>query len=114
MNFLKENNHLEKISSYTKLDWKPLLDLIPKIEKVKKFGDDKGAMKLLQQGLIDMNSYVEDEIVEEFRQVCYSIPIIIDFDWGSWDEGQKGAEETALRMRFMAMAAMEIRPAPVK
>jgi len=89
MNFLKENNHLEKISSYTKLDWKPLLDLIPKIEKVKKFGDDKGAMKLLQQGLIDMNSYVEDEIVEEFRQVCYSIPIIIDFDWGSWDEGQK-------------------------
>jgi len=89
MNLLKENNYIEKIKSYSKNDWLPLLDLILKIEKVEKFGDDTEAMKLLEQGILDMNPYVEHEIVEEFRQACYAIPIMIDFNWGAWDEGRK-------------------------
>ncbi len=89
MNLLKENNYIEKIKSYSKNDWLPLLDLIPKIEKVEKFGDDTEAMKLLEQGILDMNPYVEHEIVEEFRQECYAIPIMIDFNWGAWDEGRE-------------------------
>lgn len=86
---LSDKNYIEKIQSYSEQDWKPLLDLIPKIDKVEKFGDDSEAMKLLEKGIIDMNPYVEHEIIEEFRQICYAIPIIIDFDWGSWDEGRK-------------------------
>ena len=31
---------------------------------------------------------MEHKIIEEFREVCYDIPIIIDFDWGSWGEGR--------------------------
>ncbi len=89
MNVLKSENYVERINSYTKQQWKPLLDLIPKIEKVEKFGDDTEAMKLLEKGIITMNPYVEHEIVAAFRQACYSIPIIIDFDWGSWDEGRE-------------------------
>lgn len=89
MDVLKPENYIESINSYSKLDWKPLLDLITKIEKVEKFGDDSEAMKLLERGIIDMNPYVEHEIVEEFRQVCYAIPIIIDFNWSAWDEGRK-------------------------
>jgi len=88
MDLLKEDNFIEKITSYSEQDWKPLLGLIPKIEKVEKFGDDSEAMKLLEQGIIDMNPYEENEVVEEFRQVCYTIPIMIDFNWGSWDEGR--------------------------
>lgn len=86
---LKDDNYIEKVNSYTEQDWKPLLNLIPEIEKVKKFGDDTEAMKLLEQGILDMNPYVEHKIVEKFRQACYAIPIIIDFNWGAWDEGKQ-------------------------
>ena len=89
MNLLKPNNYIEKIHSYSQQDWLPLLDLIPKIEIIEKFGDDSEAIKLLEQGIIDMNPYVEHEIVQQFRDVVYSIPIMIDFDWGSWDEGRE-------------------------
>ncbi len=44
----KEENYIEKISSLTIEDWKPLLDLIPKIENVEIFGDCSEAMKLLK------------------------------------------------------------------
>ncbi len=89
MNLLKPDNYIEKIHSYSQQDWIPLLELIPKIEITEKFGDDSEAMKLLEQGILDMNPYVEHEIVEEFRQACYSIPIMIDFNWGAWDEGRE-------------------------
>ena len=89
MKVLNSDNYVHKINSYTEQDWKPLLDLIRKIEKVNKFGDDTKAMKLWEKGIIDMHPYAEHEIVEEFREICYDIPIIIDFDWGSWDEGRK-------------------------
>jgi len=84
---LNENNFIETINSFSKNDWLPLLDLIPKIVKVKKFGDDTEAMKLLEQGILDMNPYEEHPIVQQFRYVVYSIPIMIDFNWGAWDEG---------------------------
>ena len=89
MNVLTEDNYIKKINSYTQQDWKPLLDLIPEIEKIEKFGDDTEATKLLEKGIIHMNPYVEHEIVEEFRQACYAIPIIIGFNWSAWDEGRK-------------------------
>jgi len=89
MNVLKPDNYIERINSYTGQDWKPLLDLIPKIEAVEKFGDDSESIKLLEQGIISMYPYVEHEILEEFRDVIYSIPIVIDFNWGAWDEGRE-------------------------
>ena len=88
MDVLNRNNYIEPINSYSKEDWKPILDLIPKIENTKKFGDDTEAKKLLEQEIINLYPYVEDKIVQQFRDVVYEIPIIIDFDWGSWDEGR--------------------------
>lgn len=89
MNLLKPDNYIEKINSYTEQDWQSLLELIPKIEKIDKFGDDSEAMKLLKKGIIDMNPYEEHPIVQQFRDVVYSIPIMIDFDWAAWDEGRE-------------------------
>lgn len=90
MNVLRSDNYIEKINSYSEQEWKPLLDLLLKIEKVKKFGElSERAKKLLKEGVIDMHPYNEHEIVEQFRDVVYSIPIMIDFDWGSWDEGRE-------------------------
>ena len=96
MNVLKENDYREKIISYSEQDWQPLLDLIPEIEKVDKFGDDSEAMKLLEQGIIDMNPYEEHPIVQQFRDVVYSIPIMIDFNWGAWDEGRAMVSDEAI------------------
>jgi len=89
MNVLKPDNYIEKINSYTEQYWQPLLDLIPEIEKVDKFGDDSEAMKLLERGIIDMNPYEEHPVVQQFRDVVYSIPIMIDFNWSAWDEGRE-------------------------
>ncbi len=89
MKVLKELDYKNIILSYSIKDWQPLLDLIPEIEEVDKFGDDSEAMKLLEQGIIDMNPYEEHPIVQQFRDVVYSIPIMIDFNWGAWDEGRE-------------------------
>ena len=89
MNLLKETDYREKINSYTEQDWKPLLDLIPEIEKVDKFGDDTEAMRLLDKGILSMYPYVEHKIVEKFRQAFIYISIMIDFNWSEWDEGRE-------------------------
>lgn len=89
MNVLKPENYINRINSYSDKDWKLLLDLIPQIEQVDKFGDDSEAMKLLGKGTLSMYPYVEHDIVEKFRQVCIDIPIMIDFDWSAWDEGRE-------------------------
>jgi len=39
---LKQDNYKEIINSYTHSDWKPLLDLIPRIEQSKSFGEAVG------------------------------------------------------------------------
>lgn len=89
MKVLKPDNYIDKINSYTARDWKPLLDLIPEIEKIEKFGDDSEAMRQLEEGIISMYPYVEHKIVEQFRHVLYSIPIAVDFDWAAWDKGRE-------------------------
>ncbi|HZK08316.1 MAG TPA: DUF6508 domain-containing protein [Bacteroidales bacterium] len=86
---LKEHDYIRIINGFTKKDWIPLLEIIPKIEKVEKFGDDTETMKLLEQGIISMDPYEEHPIVDQFRDVVYSIPIMIDFHWGAWDEGRQ-------------------------
>ena len=45
-------NYRQVIGSYLLNDWKPLVDLMPKIEKVEKYGDDTEATKLLERGII--------------------------------------------------------------
>ena len=54
MNVLKPENYINRINSYSEKDWKPLLDLIPEIEKVDKFGDDTKAIELLEKGIFDI------------------------------------------------------------
>ena len=58
MKLLNPDNYIKKINSYTEEEWKPLLDLIPVIEKVEKFGENsKRAVKLLEKGIIDMHPF---------------------------------------------------------
>lgn len=90
---LKAENYIEKITSLTLEDWKPILELILKIEGVEQFGDSTKAMELLNKGIITIPQYDEHEVVSEFREAVYAIPIIIDFNWCEWDEGRKIARD---------------------
>ena len=83
---LNERNCAERINSYTQEDWQPLFKLIPEIEKTVSFC--KRAQK--DKGQVTQIPHCEPApIVLRFLKVVYSIPIIISFDWVSWEEGRK-------------------------
>ena len=42
---LEENNYKEQIHAFTQQDWKPLIELIPKVESTSKFGEWAGGEK---------------------------------------------------------------------
>ncbi len=86
--FLNDNNYIPIINGYSKTDWNPLLDLIPEIENTNIFGEMIGEIKIENRTLI-VPYCVESSLVSRFRQIVYDKTIIIDFNWGSWDEGRK-------------------------
>jgi hypothetical protein len=92
MDILKEHNHQEIINSYTLSDWKPLLDLIPRIENQTSFSKRRDKERSENNNII-MPLSVEAPIVGEFREIVYQLPVIIDFDWPHWDEGRKMAKD---------------------
>ena len=68
--------------------WDPLLDLIPEIERTKDFG--KSVEIEEKSDCIHINTvHNYNKVVIKFQKIVYDIPIIIDFGWGSWDEGRK-------------------------
>ncbi len=85
--FLTEENYQYKIQSYSKQDWRPLLELIPIIEKITKFSE-QGQIKYTEDGVMILPHEHPHEIVDQFQYIAYDMPIIIDFDWGSWEEGR--------------------------
>ena len=47
--------------------------------------DDKGTIRLPY--------CIEAPIVSRFLEIVYSLPIMINFDWGAWEEGRKIASD---------------------
>jgi hypothetical protein len=68
------------------------MELIPEIENTSVFGEwidgDKDA-----EGVTIFPYINTAPIVSRFLEAVYAIPIIIDFDWASWDEGRKMASD---------------------
>lgn len=85
-------NHKKVIESYSELDWQPLFQLIPEIEETIKFGEEAGGGKDMN-GVFQMPYYMQSSIVTQFLKIVYELPIIISFDWSSWDEGRKIARD---------------------
>ena len=79
---LDENNYKEQIHAFTQQDWKPLIELIPKVESTSKFGEWE------EEGILSPYS-IEAPIVSQFLHIVYRLPIIISFDWGAWEEGRE-------------------------
>jgi hypothetical protein len=82
------NDYDDVINSYKKEQWKPLLDLISIIEKTEKFGEIGGGEQD-EEGVFTLPYFIPSHVVVRFEKIVYSIPIIINFDWGAWDEGRK-------------------------
>ncbi|PWN06734.1 DUF6508 domain-containing protein [Rhodohalobacter mucosus] len=84
---LEEYNYIGRVKSMTYEDWKPILDLIPAIEKMKIYSVEVEPAREMD-GVIELGSWREDDVVTEFLEAVYTIPIINDFNWGGWDEGR--------------------------
>lgn len=89
---LEDNNYKEKISAFTSQDWQPLFELIPTIRSTLKFGEMAGGEKD-DKGTIRLPYCIEAPIVSRFLEIVYSLPIMINFDWGAWEEGRKIASD---------------------
>ena len=84
---LPSKKDIDRINNMSKEDWQPLLDLIPEIEQTESFGEMKGG-KTNEKGPITWPYMVDAPVVSEFQDLAYRMGIIINFDWGSWDEGR--------------------------
>ncbi len=89
---LDEQDCADRINAYTIRDWQPLFAVIPKIEGTSIFGEWAGGEKD-KDGVIQLPYCVSAPVVSQFSEIVYAIPIIISFDWGSWDEGRKIASD---------------------
>ncbi|HOT90863.1 MAG TPA: DUF6508 domain-containing protein [Anaerolineae bacterium] len=85
---IDEKDCRARINDLTQEDWQPLLALIPEIENTSKFGEWKGGKKD-PDGSITMPWCETAPIVQKFLDAVYFIPVIISFDWGSWEEGRR-------------------------
>ncbi len=90
MNWSKvtEEDYIDKINGLSENDWSPLIELIPIIEQTKVFGtwpetiEGKGTSE--SPYIIPHISH--SEIIDKFWSIVYKIPIVIQFDWMSWEE----------------------------
>ncbi|MDM8537128.1 DUF6508 domain-containing protein [Desulfobacterales bacterium HSG17] len=89
---INENNYKEKIFALTVQEWLPLLKLIPAIQNTTKFGKMVGGEKN-EKGIFQLPYCIEAPIVTKFMKIVYSLPVMIDFDWGAWEEGRKIAND---------------------
>jgi hypothetical protein len=85
---LSEHNYRQKILSYTRKDWQPLLNLIPEIEEALSFGE-KGGGKRDEDGVMQLPFVIPAYVVTQFVDIVYEMPLMVSFDWPSWDEGRE-------------------------
>lgn len=78
----------EIINAYTRQQWQPLLDLIPVIETTDCFEEPEECITL-QDGTKTFSFRNHSAFVSEFLDIVYEIPVIINFNWGAWDDGRK-------------------------
>jgi hypothetical protein len=88
---LSEENYKEIIISYSENEWKSLLDLIPVLEGSEKYVDM--VSRVTENGAITHPYNDQGDLVSTFLKIVYEIPIVINFDWSSWEEGRKIASD---------------------
>lgn len=93
MTTLNEHNYHEIINGYTRADWQPLLDLIPEIENATSFSKLNSSDRQVDDvdSVIVIPRWSATPVVYRFEELANGMPIIIDFNWGGWEEGREMA-----------------------
>lgn len=81
--------HIDKLKH---ADWQRLFDLIPRIEKNRKFGENLLPIED-KEGNIQISPMMPEKIVHDFTDIMYELDLVIGFNWSAWDEGRKIASE---------------------
>ena len=89
---LNPENHTEIINAFTQQDWKPMLGLIPEIERTKEFGEIYGPEKI-SEGEYTLPVWLNGPLIGRFLEIAYKMPIIVGFNWSAWDEGREMASD---------------------
>ncbi len=84
---LEAKNSAEKINSYTRQDWQPLLALIPEIEETSSFGEWSGGKSKNGQSM-QFPYFVPAPVISRFLEIANDMPILIVFNWMEWSEGR--------------------------
>ena len=91
--FNKLENITSHINNLSHKDWQKLFSLIPKIQRTKKFVLGGGFTENKNDpGNFMITPIIEAKIVHEFQDVMIDLGLIIDFNWGSWNEGKEIAD----------------------
>lgn len=77
-------------------DWSPLFRWLDAFENYARITDPQASLIPGESGYRLYR--IQPSQVSDFSKIVYSMPIIISFDWGHWQEGQAlyGASETIL------------------
>lgn len=88
--FNLEQKDINRINSFTPDDWKPLLSLIPEIEKTTFFGECVPSKQMGENGY-SFPYWSSAPVVDRFLKRVYSMPVIVHFKWSAWDDGREMA-----------------------
>lgn len=77
-----------KISSLKKEEWQQMIDLIPRIEESRSFGEFIIG-ELNSEGVQHFPYMVPEDIVVDFERIAYDLNIVISFDWSNWTKGSQ-------------------------
>jgi len=89
---LDEQDCVDRINAYARQDWQPLFGLIPIIENTVSFGEWAGGDRN-EKGVVQTPYFVPADVVYQFENIVYAMPIVIGFDWAAWDEGRNMASD---------------------
>jgi len=89
---LNEDEAIARINSLSKDDWEELLSLIPEIENATEFGVHH-PMREVEKDVYTIPYSTNGPLINRFIEIIHEMPIIIPFDWSSWDEGRKMAND---------------------
>jgi len=84
---LTEENHIEKINSYSLEKWLPLFELLADCKNDTNYGELVESENITDN-LVSVPYWARSEVIQRFVKIMSSIPILIDFDWMSWNEGE--------------------------
>lgn len=77
----------EHIESITPDKWYTLFELLPEMERTKKYSELKGGEKIADKTYL--MPYIEpSEIVSKFHTIIYKLDLVPVFDWSVWEEGR--------------------------